>query len=112
MQGAGKGLGTGIAPTFAGRRGQVQHPRSQTSESAQGMRRIQITQQRSHAMQTQGVHPLRAGGQGQHAHALWQRLDHSQADIATADDQNAGASKAGRQGAWACRIQTGGGDLI
>ncbi len=81
------------------RRCQVNDTVGNARQATQGIRRVQIGNQRCHAASAQRAHPLgrRRGGNELQTPAQFTR--HTQADITAADDQKPTAAKSGWQSA-------------
>jgi hypothetical protein len=75
----------------------MQHPRGQAGQTLQARWCIQVAQQGRDAGGAQFGLALRAGGQGQDAHAAGQLMGGALADIAATHNQNALTAKSGRQ---------------
>ena len=89
--------GSRVLGALSGWRRQVHDTRGQSGQTAQGLRRIQITDQRQDTLRTQNILALRTGGQGQHTQAPWPQACHTQPHVATTHNQQAFATKACRQ---------------
>ena len=73
-------------------------PGGNARQSPQALEVIQVTRKRGHAFGTQFFDTPGTGCQRQLANLAWHPDRHAQSDIATSDDKNAFAPKAGRQG--------------
>jgi hypothetical protein len=76
----------------------MDYPCGNARQPPQALEVIKVARKRGQAFGPQFLQTPRTGCQRQHPNLAWHPDRHAQPDIATSDDKNAFAPKAGRQG--------------